>query len=567
MLRNGDREITPEVEKKEDKRPVAMVPIFSWQTIIRIIIGLIIGAGLGLGYWILSPMLGASGGSAAATETGSTGLFGSFGMEQDVVYASKVRVQIVSPGSDYVSLNSLQQRGEYYVAKANSLPFFEFLSQELAKQKPEFSYNADEINQIITTEYDYNSELPTIKIRAVGSSEQEAVLLAELATQAFRNFLIAEESDKRQKEYQNTLEEIESVKAALYAAEQELDALTTHDIFNDPSYITLSARVEALQRELDTQAAELKILVTPGDNVQQEYEKTLQRASDVSAALIKAEQKLRDIEEQVVGSDLSSDAAYVMLNAKINALELELDRLMTGWTETSGGEVKRTVGLAEMIVNGDTGPVYENKLEKVETVSTALAEAKKEIAVLEVNSSKHLAMNLDYRLAQTEVDTLNAVLSQLHERLTLLSGEMIDGDNGSGAQEAFDRTSAALAEARKELAIMEKEMGYDRLAIDLNYRIAQEKVDNLNNRMEALIQKLSLELEERTVPSEITSYLVAGKSGPPYPVLPERPQPLNILMMGAIAGAVIAWAILNFRWIAKGMPSSSTPKSDEDEKE
>ncbi len=241
---------------------------------------------------------------------------------------------------------------------------------------------------------------------------------------------------------------------------------------------------------------------------------------------------------------------------------------MTGWTVTTSEGLKERVGLAEMIVNGDTGPVYEDRLEKVETVSAALSEAKKEISILEeVNSSEYQSMNLDYRLAQTKVDSLNAVLSTLQERLTLLFGESINGDSQAEAQATLERTSAAVVETRKELATLENEMGYDRLAVDLNYKIAQEKVDNLNERMEGLIQNLSLLQGERAVPSEITGYLVAGKPGIPYPVLPERPPAFNILMMGAIVGAVIAWAMMNRRWIVKGMPSSGTAKPDEDEEE
>ena len=38
-------------------------------------------------------------------------------------------------------------------------------------------------------------------------------------------------------------------------------------------------------------------------------------------------------------------------------------------------------------------------------------------------------------------------------------------------------------------------------------------------------------------------------------------------MMGAIVGIGGAWVVLNFRWIRKGMPSSSAARADEDEEE
>jgi hypothetical protein len=202
---------------------------------------------------------------------------------------------------------------------------------------------------------------------------------------------------------------------------------------------------------------------------------------------------------------------------------------MTGSVDPKTGN--RNAGLSEMIANGiTTGKVYDNIVEKVEIVSAALAEAKKELATLENNEAEqlaNLAVNLDYRLAQIKADTLNAVMLTLQERLNLLSRESISGDKQSDAQVAFERTSIALAEARKELVLLESQLGYDRLAMDLDYQVAQEKVDNLNVRMEALTYNLSLLQGGRIDPSEITGYLVAGKSTIPYPVVPGRRQARN----------------------------------------
>lgn len=570
MVINSDRQKTSVAERKQPEPIIAMVPLFNWRTIVAVIIGFIIGVGLALGYWIMSPTLGSSGASGTGTGTGSgtgsTGFYGLLGMEHTGLYESKVRIQIVSPGSDYISLSSLQQRGEYYAAKANSLPFFEFLSQELAEQTPELSYTVDELDQIITTEYDYKSELPAIKIITLGADEHEAILLAELVPQAFNDYLIAEEGEKQQKEYHNTLEEIESVKVALYEAEQELDALATQDTFDDPSYIALSARLEALERELNDKAIELTTLITLGNDLQQEYDETMQQMRDVSAALIKAEQELKGLEEQGDGNNISSDVAYITLNAKISALERELDRMLTGYINPETGNYM--TGLVELMADGVTqGTVYENVMEKIEAVSVALAEAKKEIAVFDSNPGENLVKNLDYRLTQIKVDALNAELVILQERLTLLSRESINRDSQSDTQAAFERTSVALAETRSELKILESQVGYDQLAIDLNYQVAKEKVDNLNDRMEDLARKLSLLLGERAEPSDITGHLVAGKPSIPYPVLPERPQARNTLLMGAIIGIAGAWVLINWRWIAKVMLSSSTAKPDEDEKE
>ena len=124
-----------------------------------------------------------------------------------------------------------------------------------------------------------------------------------------------------------------------------------------------------------------------------------------------------------------------------------------------------------------------------------------------------------------------------------------------------------LAEARKGLAALENNLGYDRLAVDLEYQVAQEKVDNLSERMEGLTDRLSLLIGENVEKSEVTGYLVAAKPSMPYPLLPERPSAKNTLMMGAIAGIAIAWGLLNFKWISKGMPSSSQARTKEEDEE
>jgi hypothetical protein len=49
---------------------------------------------------------------------------------------------------------------------------------------------------------------------------------------------------------------------------------------------------------------------------------------------------------------------------------------------------------------------------------------------------------------------------------------------------------------------------------------------------------------------------------------PERIRGRNAVMMGSIIGLCGAWVVLNFKWIAKGMPSASkVNKPEEDEEE
>jgi hypothetical protein len=245
-------------------------------------------------------------------------------------------------------------------------------------------------------------------------------------------------------------------------------------------------------------------------------------------------------------------------------LEIELDRLMTGWAEDTPIGTEKKMGLAEMITNGiTTGTEYRERLEQIQTVSAALAEARREIAAIDNDSSGNLTMSRDYRLAQFKVDTLNAELSTLQERLNLLSSQSVNGNSQLDTQTAFDKVSVALAEAKEGLATLESQLGYT----DLDYRIAQDKVNNLDNELANLTTKLSSMLTENVDSVEMTDYFVMGNPSIPIPVLPERVRARNVLMIGAIVGVGGAWVALNFRWIAKGMPSSSMAKPDELEEE
>ena len=253
---------------------VTMVPIFSFRTVIVAAIGLILGLLLGLVYWILSPSISSSSETIYGTdEEGNTGLIGFLGIEPEGPYESKVRIQVVSPGSEYIPLKNLQQMGEYYSAKASSLPFLEFLDEKLKKQMPGYSYDVDKLSQMITSEYDIYSELPIIKVTVIAGTEAEAGGLAELIPHNFRDYLTTEEQEKKQKEYDATLIEIDHVKAALYDAQKELDAIQANEFLNtNPSYISLKAKADALQQLLDVQVIQLASEAIVDKDINKEYD-------------------------------------------------------------------------------------------------------------------------------------------------------------------------------------------------------------------------------------------------------------------------------------------------------
>jgi len=579
VVENNKHEANSGVERKERKPVARMIPLLSRRSIIILVIGFFVGIALGLGYWFISPSF-----ATPAAEEEPGGLAALIGQPNGGPYECRVNIQVVNPSSSYMSMRDLQSQGEYYAAKMNSLPFLKFLSQELDKQAPEYSHTVDELDQIMRIRYAPNaldsrtsttsleSEAPTIEVKVTVASVQEALFLAIFVPEAFTDYLITEESNQQQLEYENTLKEVESIKTAIIEAQQELSDLSPQgaasDIQNNPSYVALSAKIEALELELDRQAADLSVLIA-SDRVgeyssilEQQYQETLQKAKSSSTALSEVEQNLHTLEMQRAGNDNLRDSAdYIILNAKIRALELEIDRLMTGDIETTG--------LADMIASGiTTGLIYTDTLEKVETAGAALSEARKELAILESQSgSDSSAESLEYQLTRARADDLSLELSILRDRLTVLTREILEEESQPDIQAAFEMTSAALSEARKELAILESQSGNGNSAENLEYQFTQAKIRNLNDKLADLTMKLSFLIGGNVNPAEITDHLIAGNPSMPVPELPERMSARNALMMGAIVGIGGGWAILNFRWIAKGMPKSSTPRRDEDEEE
>jgi hypothetical protein len=539
-----------------------MVPIFSRRSIVILIIGLVVGILIAFAYWIISPSINTIDPETGGTDSTDTGLLGMLGIEPDGPFWSRVSVQIVNPGSNYIPLYSLQQIGEYYAAKHGSLPFFQFLSEELERLPIDYSYTVDQLDEMVDTVYDYNSELPSIRVTITGDTKEEVALLAQLVPQAFIDFLKEEEKDKREQEYEDTLDEIATVKIALYEAQQELDDLQSEEIFNNPNYIALSARVDALQRELDAQISDMSLQYLEGTELQEEYDKTINEMAGVAAELADAQEELFSISGQNSVDNTEDMAHILILESQIRGLQNQLDSLIVG---TAG-----TTGLTQLIAAGITSGIeYENIMLEIETTAKALAEAQMEYDDLVNNTNESsLATNLDYQIAQIKVDMLTSELQALQDKLIPLYTQIINlnDENGqSDSQIAFDRISVALAEAKKELETLEYQLGYDPLVAGTDLGLAQEKVNTLNSRLTELTDQLGTLIGEDTESLE-TGYLVAGNPSVPSPVLPERSRARNTLLTGAIAGVIIAWVIMNFRWLIK-LISPSSPAKPEDEEE
>jgi hypothetical protein len=530
----------------------AMIPIFSWRSILILTIGLVIGAGLGLFYHFASQSDNSS----------------------DQVWKGGVEVKVVHPESTYMDLSSMQVRTEYYLAKAQSLAFLEFLSQKIVEEIPQYGHTADELAEMINIEHITSNSNPAynFNITVTTPTVDETAFLITRIPEVFKSYLISEENNKQQQEYQDTLLAIETTKATLLEAQYYLSNISPEgadrDIQNDPSYIALSAEIEALEFELDRHTADLSALIAMGDiteynNIEQEkYQEILEQAVNISANLDKAEQELQALELEK--SDISKDATSIMLNAKISALQAEINKLMTGWMVLTEDGQKMEIGLAELIANGTTsGDTYKDRLDRVEKAITALTEARNELAILENQTvAARLAADLDYQRARAKVVDLNTELSAVKETLTLLAREIIERENQPDVQAAVDRTSAALAEAKKELAIIKTQWSNEQSALDLEYQLTQDKVNNLNEQLTDLNEKRDSLLISDIDTSQLTGSLIVGK--PDIPTSPVVPLKLEAtVVLGAIIGVVVTWLAMNFRWLIGAVPVSSKEEEEE----
>ena len=299
-----------------------MVPILSRRSIIALTIGLLIGVGLGVGYWALSPII--------SDVTSNVSEIPTANISPDSPHECTVYLQVVNPGSSYVAIQDLRRRGEYYAAKASTYPFFEFLSQELSVQAPNYSYTADELNEMILVRYDYDSDLPAVEVIITGNSDEEALYLAGFMPHIFQEYLIEEEIELQEEEQQRVEVQITSTTEALLTADEILYTLelerATSLLENDPNYIVLNATISALEAELNASATELAVIIAAGDTGEN-YTIALTTVNKISEALGEERSQLAILEAQVNADSLSVDLEYLTAMTTVNQLNTELTNL------------------------------------------------------------------------------------------------------------------------------------------------------------------------------------------------------------------------------------------------
>jgi hypothetical protein len=561
---------TQEATNKGKKGPnavVSMTPIFSRRSMLVLLLGLIVGLGLGLGYWAFSPASVVI--EEAPPPAPSGGFLQSLGIGPPPPiepWRSEVSIQIVNPGSTFITIGQLANIGVYYAAKTESLPFLQFLSLDLAKSSPLYNHTVAELDSIINTTYDARAEQPTIRLQVTTPTADEASFLAGRIPEVFQAFLIAEENNQRVKTRENILVSIEDVKKAIIESEREVSILQAQGISSidkDPTYIALATRVTALQLELERQANIIVIMTYQGysdnsSNIKQEYEKALKDIEQVKADILIAAQEANTLAGQRSNTDIRNDPSYLILTAEVTSLQTRINTIMNGGIDTETGLQK--IGLAEMIAGGiNSGPVYEDAQLKLEAASKALSDGLKKLAIMQRQSGDvQIKLSLDYQMAQANVDALNQKFTAL-----LLKLRNSNSENFTDTQASFERTSATLAKARQDLASIEGKLISNQLPRDLDYQVAQAKVNTLKSELSTLNNSLSTTFVNTGGALQAINSLAVGNPSTPLIVFPDRIQARTALAVGAILGLLIAWAVLNRKWLIKTfIPSGQQTESE-----
>jgi hypothetical protein len=311
--------------KGDNKKPSAtMVPLLSRRSLICLAIGLAIGAGLGLGYWAISPL---------NAEVEAAWPFIELADNQPNLYRSTVYIQVMNPGTSVVRVETLRRDIQYYAAKMNTSPFFEFLSENIAKQAPQYFHTANDLAKAILIDLRYQDTTADIRVRVTSQTPEEALFLASVTGQLFQEYLITEDLNIEKEAYQSQLNDIETTKTDLLEAQRKLWQIVGqgqgYDLATDPQYIALNARVEALQRELIAAADRMAVLITQGDS-SDNYTKARDAVERASEALGEARQEVTRLKAQAAVSYFEQMAAYTEASATVERLSKQLNDLIAG---------------------------------------------------------------------------------------------------------------------------------------------------------------------------------------------------------------------------------------------
>ena len=329
--------------KQMDEESLRMVPLFSRRSITVMLVGLLLGGGLGMGYWALSPTVNIE------QEMGWPPIRVAEPLPD--LYESTVKIQLEARGPTNTYLRGTRQQGEFWITKIHAYRFWQFLGEQVLEENPQFYHAPEELAMMILVKYDWEIETPTLELTATSPDPGEAFFLASFTPQALEDYMLEDERNVRLKDYSNALQEAESIKTAVLEAQRKLAALRTdaysYDLNLNATYIALKAKIRALEAQVNTLATQQSTLIAEG-SLEQGYTELAQQIGRASVALSEARNELASLESQSSSDHLEQNLAYAEASANVGRLQAQLNNQLDYLTESliaassenlEGGEV------------------------------------------------------------------------------------------------------------------------------------------------------------------------------------------------------------------------------------
>jgi aminopeptidase N len=275
-----------------------------------------VGAGLALGYGGFS----------------YTSRYMSSGEETD--WRSEVQLRVMSPANADIDSRVLQNRMQYYIARAQTMPFLTYLSDKIAQEKPEYKLTADELSALIKIQTDDFTSAPVTNYRVIvtTANQSQTEYLVVRMPQAFKDFMIEEATTKAAQQYQDLLKDIESTKAALVQANHELNALipsgVTGSVELSSDYVVVSAKLKGLQERLDLLTTQVAALTQAGKADDPAVSALTASINETTAAVVKAQQQLSVMRGRSWDGNNPVSLQYKMAQDKVTNLDQQLTKLV-----------------------------------------------------------------------------------------------------------------------------------------------------------------------------------------------------------------------------------------------
>jgi hypothetical protein len=206
----------------------------------------------------------------------------------------------------------------------------------------------------------------------------------------------------------------------------------------------------------------------------------------------------------------------------------------------------------------------DSTMKAIRTTEAALVDAQRQLAEKAAALASSLEHSPDYVLLKAKVETLKAKLDEL---TPLMNGALAQQPgattvNITALVTAVDQTNLALVQAQKELAAVETRFASASSVEGVDYQLTRDYAENLKQQLTTLTEKRAAILSGGDGVPKVDSSFAAGT-----PTTPARPLALTLtacVLLGGVAGIVVAWFIVNYV-LMFGKKRSDTGDADAEE--